>query len=60
MFELAENAISKNPIISKVCLEKILEFLLRHQILGLKAMFLLVLLLNYFPAKKQGGKKDLI
>ena len=34
-FELAEDAVSENPIISKVCSEKILEFLLRHRILGL-------------------------
>ena len=59
-FELAENALSKNPIISMVCSKKILEFLLRYRILGLRAMLLLMPLLDYCLAEKRGGKKDSI
>ena len=58
--ELAEDIVSKNPIISKVCLEKILEFLLRHRILGLGAMLLLVPSLDHHPVEKRGGKRDSI
>ena len=58
--KLAKDAVSKNPIISKVCLEKILEFPPCYRILGLKAILLLVLLLDYYSAEKQGGKKNLI
>ena len=60
MSELAENAISKSSIMSKICLKKILEFLLRYRIFGLKTMPLLMPLLDYCPVKKQGGKKNLI
>ena len=60
MSKLAKDAVSKNPIISKVRLEKIFEFLLRHWILGLEAMFLLVLLLDHRSAEKRGGKRDSI
>ena len=60
MSKLAEDTISKNPIISKVCLEKILEFSLCHRILGLRATFLLVPLLDYCFVEKQGGKKNLV
>ena len=59
-FELAKNAVSKNPIISKACLEKILEFPLRYWILGLKAIFLLVPLLDHCFIEKQGNKENLI
>ena len=58
--ELAKDTVSKNSIIFKVLLEKILEFFLRYWIFGLKAMLLLVPLLNYFSAKKRDGKKYLI
>ena len=58
--ELAKDAVSENQIISKVLSEKILEFLPRHQILGLGATLLLVPLLDHRPAEKQGGKKDSI
>ena len=58
--ELAEDAISKNLIIFKVCLEKILEFFLCHRIFGLEAMLLLVPLLDHYLIEKQVGKKDLI
>lgn len=47
MSELAIDAISKNPIVFKVFLEKVLELHPRHLILGLEAMFMLVLLLDY-------------
>ena len=60
MSELAKDTVSKNLIISKVCLEKILEFFLRYRILSLRAMLLLVLLLDHYSAEKRGGKKDLI
>ena len=56
--ELAKNTVSKNPIIFKVLLEKILEFLLRHRIFGLKTTFLLVSLLDYYPIEKQSSKWD--
>ena len=59
-FKLAEDAISKNQIIFKVFLEKILEFRLRYWIFSYKATFLLMPLLNYCPMKKRGGKRDLI
>ena len=58
MSELAKNAVSKNPIICKVVLEKILEFLPHHWIFGLRATLLLVLSLDHRPAEKQGGKRD--
>ena len=58
--ELAEDAVSESPIISKVSLEKILEFLPRHRILGPGAMPLLVPLLDHRPAEKRGGKRDSI
>ena len=58
--ELAEDAVSKSPIISKVCLEKTLKFLPRHRILGLGAMLFLLLSLDHRPAEKQGGKRDSI
>ena len=60
LFKLAKDTVSKSPIISKVCLEKIFEFFLCYQIFGLKATFLLVLLLNHCLAKKRSYKRDLI
>ena len=60
VFELAKDAVSKSSIISKVCIEKIFEFLLRHWVFGLEAMFLLVLLLDYRLGEKQDSKKDSI
>ena len=58
--ELAKDAISKSPIISKFRLEKILKFLPRHRILTLGATLLLVPSLDHRPADKRGGKRDLI
>ena len=60
MFELAKDAISKNSIISKVFLEKIFKFLLRHWILSFEATFLLVPLLDHCLAEKKNSKKDSI
>ena len=60
IFELAKNIVSKSLIVFKVFSEKIFLFFLQHWIFGLKAMFLPILLLNYYFAKKQGSKKDLI
>ena len=59
MLELAKNDVSKNTIISKVFLKKILEFLLRYWILTFRATFLMPLL-NYCSVEKRSGKKDLI
>ena len=58
--ELAEDAVSKSPIISKVLLKEILKFLPRHQIPGLGAMLLLVPSLDHRPVEERGGKKDSI
>ena len=60
MFELAEIVISKNLIIFKVCIGKMLEFFLRHQILSFRATFLLMPLFNYCFSEKRDGKKDSI
>ena len=51
-FKLTKNAISENSIVFKVFLKKILQFLLYYQIFDLKAMFLLMLLLNYSSIEK--------
>ena len=59
-FELTKNAINKSLIIFKIFLKKVLEFSLHYQIVGFKATFILMLLLNHHFAKKQGRKKDLI
>ena len=58
MSELAKDAVSKNPIIFRIFLEKIFEFLLRHRIFGLRTTLLLVPLLDHYPAEKRGGKRD--
>ena len=58
--KLAKNTINKSPIISKIFLKKIIEFFLHYQIFSFEAMLLLVLLLDYCLAEKQGGKKDSI
>ena len=58
MLELTKDAISKNPIISKVLLKKIFKFLPRHQIFGLRATLLLVPLLDHCPMEKRDGKQD--
>lgn len=60
MFELAKNAISKNPIVYKILLKKILELSLYHRFLDFKAIIMLMVLLNYRFIEKKGGKKDLI
>ena len=56
--ELTKDAVSKNPIISKVLSKEVLEFLPRHWILGLGATLLLMPSLNHRPAEKRGGKRD--
>ena len=60
MFKLTKNAVSKNLIIFKVFLRKILEFPLCHQILNFEAMLLLMPLLNHCFIEKQGSKKNII
>lgn len=57
-FELAKDTFSKNLIISKVFLQKILEFSLRYSFFGLKVVFMLMPLLYHCFVEKQGGKKD--
>ena len=58
--ELAKDAISKNPIISKVFSKKVFKLFLRHQILSLGATILLISLFDYCFIEKKDGKKDLI
>ena len=58
--KLAKNVISKNSIISKIFLKEIFKFLPHYCILSLKAIFLLMLLLNYCFVEKQGSKRNLI
>ena len=60
MFKLANIAVSKNLIIFKIFLEKILKFLLCHQNFSLRVTFLLMLLLNHCFIEKQDSKKDFI
>ena len=57
---MTKDVYSKNPIVFKVFLDKIPEFLLRHRISSLGVTFLLMLLLIHCSAKKQSSKKDLI
>ena len=58
--ELAIDVVSKNSIISKIFLKKVLELRPRYLVLGLKTMLILVPLLDHQPAEKQSGKKDLV
>lgn len=60
MPELATNIVSKNSIVFKVFLEKILELWLYYQVLGFRVMFILVPLLDHQFAEKQVSKKDLV
>lgn len=58
--KLTTDTISKNPIVFKVFSEKVHKLYPRHFILGLKATFILLPLLDPQSAKKQGSKKDLV
>ena len=60
MFKLAKNIVNKSLIVSKAVLEKIEKLFLYHWIIVLKAMFILILLLNYCSIEKKSCKKDLI
>ena len=60
MSELAKDIVRESQIIFMIFLKKILEFFSHHQIVGLRAIFLLMPLLNYYSAEKQDGKKDLV
>ena len=60
MFKLVKDTISKNLIAFKVFLEKVLKFPLCYQILGFKATFILMPLLNNCFLEKKNSKKDLI
>lgn len=58
--EFTKNAISKSSIVSKVFSKKVFELSPYYWVLGFKVTFMLMPFLNYYFAKKQGGKKDLI
>ena len=58
--KLAENAITKSLIISKVFLKEVFKLFPRYRIFDFRAMFLLMPLLNHIFMKKQSGKKDLV
>ena len=60
IFKLAKKIINKNPIIFKVLLEKIFEFLIYYRIFDLRVTFLLISLLNHCFIEKKSSKKDLI
>lgn len=59
MFELAINTISKNSVIFKVFLKKILKFELCYWVFSFRIIFIWMLLLNYCFAEKQNSKKNL-
>lgn len=54
-----KDIVSKNLIISKVFLEKILKPSLCHWGFSFKATFMLMLALNHHFAEKRGRKRDL-
>lgn len=58
--KLAANIVGKGLVIFKILLKKIFELRLHYQVLGFIAMFILVSLLNYYSAKKQSNKKNLV
>lgn len=60
MSKLAKDAISKNPIVFKVFLEKIFKLSLYHRISRIETTFMLMSLLNYCFAEKQSSEKNLI
>lgn len=60
MSELAINAVCKNLIVSKIFLQKILKLGLYYQVLDFRAIFILILLLNYYYTEKLDSKKDLV
>lgn len=60
IFELAVDAVGKDPFVSKFFLEKILKLSLGHWVFNFEAMFILVLLLNYYTIEKWSNKKDLV
>lgn len=51
---------SKSLIVPKILFKKSLKFNLCHWGLGLRAMFILILTLYYFLAKKQGVERDIV
>lgn len=59
-FKLATNIIDKGLVASKVFLKKIFKLSLQYQIVDFRAIFILILLLNYYFIKKYDRKKDLI
>lgn len=60
IFNLIKNTISKDLIVSKVFLKKVLKHLSYYQIFSFEATFLLMLLLNHCFVKKLNSKEDLI
>ena len=49
-----------NLVVFKVLLEEILKLRPHHQVFGFKVTLMLMLLLNYCFAEKQGSKKDAV
>lgn len=58
--ELARYIFSKSLINSKFFSKQVFELSLQHCLLGFRAMFILMLVLNHHSAKKQGNKRDLV
>ena len=60
MSKLIKNAISKNLIIFKIFLKKIIELFLSYWIFDFRATLLLISLLKYCFVKKQNSKQNFI
>lgn len=60
LFKLAVNAISKDLVLFRVFLEKILKLILYYWVFGFRATIMLMLLLYHYFAEKQSGIKDLV
>lgn len=54
------DTIGKGLFFSKIFLEKMLEFSSCHEVFGFGVKIVLVLLLKYCSAEKQGGKKNVV
>lgn len=60
MFKLAKDIVSKNSIVSKVFLEKILKLSLCYQVFCFERTFMLMPALNQHFMEKQDSKKNLV
>lgn len=47
MLEVATDAISKNLIVLQIFLKKVLKLILYHYVIGFRAIYILMSLLNY-------------